>query len=47
MIIVVKQQKEICDSLPKWKCKECGFEFYGISIVCLSCEFADAERIEE
>ncbi|WP_197140757.1 hypothetical protein [Lysinibacillus sphaericus] len=41
------QQKETETKMPKWKCDECGFEFYGISIVCPSCEFADVEKIEE
>lgn len=39
--------KETEDDLPKWKCKECDFEFYGLSIVCPSCEMSDVENIEE
>ncbi|MGL6032456.1 MAG: hypothetical protein ACRC0Q_09935 [Kurthia gibsonii] len=27
-------------------CLECGFEFYGLDIVCPSCEFANVEIIE-
>lgn len=38
------QRKE--NKVPKWKCNECGFEFYGINLVCPSCEFSDAEKVE-
>ncbi len=41
------QHKETETKMPKWKCKECGFEFSGISIVCPSCEFVNVEEIEE
>lgn len=33
--------------MKKWKCNECGFEFYGFNIVCPSCEFANVEEIED
>lgn len=41
------EKTEVKQETLKWKCNECGFEFYGLSIVCPSCEFADVERIEE
>ena len=34
------------NAMQKWKCNYCGEEFYGLSIVCPSCEFADVEEIE-
>ncbi|POZ56415.1 hypothetical protein LYSIN_01198 [Lysinibacillus sphaericus] len=41
-----KVQKENKVTLPKWRCKECDFEFYGLSIVCPSCEMTDVEEIK-
>lgn len=41
------QQKETETKMPKWKCIECDCEFYGLSIVCPSCENANVEKIEE